>query len=77
MDSMRIAHQIALYILAELTVSRAIGVVQDKWSIPAAKLDLCRIMAQLIDGPRLISHRLDPHIRLLTDGHETLVRQGR
>jgi hypothetical protein len=65
--------QIALYVLAELAVSRTIRVVQYEWSIPAAELDLCRIMAQLIDGPRLISHRLNPHIWLLTDGHETLV----
>ena len=66
--------QIALYILAELAVSRAIRVVQDEWSIPAAELDLCRIMTQLIDGPGLISHRLDPHIWLLTDGHEKDVK---
>ena len=51
--------QIALYILAELAVSDAIRVVQDEWSIPAAELDLCRIMTQLIDGPGLISHRPD------------------
>ena len=69
--------KIALYVLAELTVSHAIRIVQDERSIPATELDLCRIMTKFISGPRLISHRLNPHIRLLTDGHEALVRQGR
>ena len=69
--------EIALYVLAELAVSHAIRIVQDERSIPATKLNLCRIMTKLISGPRLIPYRLNPHIRLLTDGHEALVRQGR
>ena len=69
--------KIALYVLAEFAVSHAISIVQDERSIPATELDLCRIMTKLINGPRLIPYRLNPHIWLLTNGHETLVRQGR
>ena len=69
--------KIALYVLAELAISHAIRIVQDERSIPATELDLCCIMTKLINGPWLIPYRLNPHIWLLTNGHETLVRQGR